>query len=209
MAFEHECGTIYDARVPPADCEFCVSLLVKVTKGMPFRGWRHIPGTKGGPKSKRRAEAKERRRRTKNKRRRIGPDRRRRLYVRDKYTCQNPTCGRHLPPDDPLHHLLTLDHIIPVSKGGTNRDNNLQAMCRTCNGKKGNAMPTDVDEPKAEAARRRQREGEAADERKRQRMLAIERRRADALRANGRPHSYWFNGIPPKPAADAKAPATV
>lgn len=31
----------------------------------------------------------------------------------------------------------TVDHIVPVSKGGTNDLGNLRAMCRPCNSKKG------------------------------------------------------------------------
>jgi len=33
---------------------------------------------------------------------------------------------------------LTLDHIKPLSKGGTNDNDNLQILCRKCNASKGN-----------------------------------------------------------------------
>ncbi len=31
---------------------------------------------------------------------------------------------------------LTIDHIVPVAQGGTDRKDNLQALCRSCNAKK-------------------------------------------------------------------------
>jgi 5-methylcytosine-specific restriction endonuclease McrA len=40
-------------------------------------------------------------------------------------------CGKHLEGND-----YTIDHIIPLNKGGTHDLHNLQAMCRVCNGTK-------------------------------------------------------------------------
>lgn len=50
-----------------------------------------------------------------------------RIYLRDGGACV--TCGAD---DD-----LTIDHIIPRSKGGTHDDDNLQTLCRSCNSRKG------------------------------------------------------------------------
>lgn len=36
--------------------------------------------------------------------------------------------------------LMTQDHILPKSKGGSDEDDNLITMCSYCNGKKGNKI---------------------------------------------------------------------
>lgn len=40
---------------------------------------------------------------------------------------------------------LTLDHKIPLSKGGTWKPSNLQLLCRKCNEEKADKMPWELD----------------------------------------------------------------
>lgn len=57
----------------------------------------------------------------------IGPKLRLEVYKRDGYRCVS--CG--------TSDSLSLDHIIPESKGGCSSIDNLQTMCVSCNSKKG------------------------------------------------------------------------
>jgi 5-methylcytosine-specific restriction endonuclease McrA len=59
---------------------------------------------------------------------------RKNILLRDHSTCQY--CGRQYPPSE-----LTLDHVLPRSRGGESAWDNLVACCKRCNHKKGNRTP--------------------------------------------------------------------
>jgi len=56
------------------------------------------------------------------------------VLIRDNYKCQY--CGSP--------NSLTIDHVIPVSKGGASSFENCVAACKKCNGKKGNKLPSEI-----------------------------------------------------------------
>lgn len=56
------------------------------------------------------------------------------IYLRDEYTCQY--CGLQPPTSQ-----LTLDHVIPKSKGGAKCWTNIITSCYDCNLKKANRTP--------------------------------------------------------------------
>jgi 5-methylcytosine-specific restriction endonuclease McrA len=62
---------------------------------------------------------------------------RKNVLLRDRYTCQ--FCGRVLSA-----HELTLDHVIPRSRGGHTDWDNLVACCHKCNNQKGDRMPEEA-----------------------------------------------------------------
>jgi 5-methylcytosine-specific restriction endonuclease McrA len=63
--------------------------------------------------------------------------RKRNIIWRDKNQCQY--CGQHFNSRD-----LTIDHIIPRSRGGGNTWLNLTACCKDCNQKKGPRTPEEA-----------------------------------------------------------------
>lgn len=56
------------------------------------------------------------------------------IFERDKYTCKYCGATKH----------LTIDHVIPVSRGGQNTWKNLVTCCFQCNNKKGNKTPEEA-----------------------------------------------------------------
>jgi hypothetical protein len=54
------------------------------------------------------------------------------IYLRDGLACV--WCGSTIEDGNPL----TLDHLVPQSKGGSNHERNLVTSCRRCNSSRGN-----------------------------------------------------------------------
>jgi len=65
---------------------------------------------------------------------------RKNILLRDRSSCQY--CGTTLPSGE-----LTLDHVIPRSRGGLSTWENLVACCHPCNRRKGNQLPHEADMP--------------------------------------------------------------
>ncbi|MBD2447815.1 HNH endonuclease [Nostoc sp. FACHB-152] len=60
---------------------------------------------------------------------RIPPEVRKYVFQRDKYQCKS--CGKTSIETD-----LTIDHIIPLARGGQNDISNLHTLCWICNQQK-------------------------------------------------------------------------
>jgi 5-methylcytosine-specific restriction endonuclease McrA len=63
------------------------------------------------------------------------------LFARDEYTCQY--CGRTAFDLKP-REALTRDHLIPLSRGGSNEWTNVVTACSSCNTRKSNRMPSEI-----------------------------------------------------------------
>jgi 5-methylcytosine-specific restriction endonuclease McrA len=63
------------------------------------------------------------------------------LFARDEYRCQ--FCGR-AQGELRYRECLTRDHLVPLSRGGTNDWRNVLTACSTCNTRKGNRLPEEV-----------------------------------------------------------------
>ena len=63
---------------------------------------------------------------------------RKNILLRDRYTCQY--CGHTSPASE-----LTMDHVIPRSRGGGSTWENLVTSCIRCNNRKGSRTPEEAD----------------------------------------------------------------
>lgn len=61
-----------------------------------------------------------------------------------KYRCQY--CGK-------TKRIMTVDHVIPKAKGGTDAWSNLTCACKTCNDNKGDRTPEEANMPNPETVR--------------------------------------------------------
>ena len=59
------------------------------------------------------------------------------IFVRDNFTCQY--CGVKLGK-----RQCTVDHVIPKSRGGKNKFDNVVCSCFECNNKKGDRLPSEA-----------------------------------------------------------------
>jgi len=75
------------------------------------------------------------------------------IHKRDDYFCQY--CGRDGLDSLDSWHELTVDHFIPIGKGGTSEEKNLVTCCGYCNAIKGNRIFDSLDQAKEYILKRR------------------------------------------------------
>ncbi len=76
----------------------------------------------------------------KHPKRNIPPLTNRELFLRDAHLCMY--CGGEY-----RESFLTRDHVLPISRGGTDRWSNVVTACRHCNTSKGNKTPEEAKMP--------------------------------------------------------------
>ncbi|WP_310599874.1 HNH endonuclease [Desulfobulbus sp.] len=59
-------------------------------------------------------------------------------------------CGRQVG-----YHNLTMDHVIPLTRGGRSTKDNLVPCCKECNNKKKSLLPVEWEEYMADLHRRK------------------------------------------------------
>jgi 5-methylcytosine-specific restriction endonuclease McrA len=63
------------------------------------------------------------------------------VWERDDYRCVRCGAVSVFGPPELRTNPLGIDHIFPVSLGGSNDVDNLQVLCRSCNSQKGTKWP--------------------------------------------------------------------
>jgi hypothetical protein len=106
------------------DFWFIKQMATTVNYGEPWEGVGHVAYNPAATASRSRGILRER----------IKPSDRVKVLVRDNYQCRMCGIGR---VDGAV---LELDHVHPVSKGGSNDLTNLQVLCRECNSGKSNKI---------------------------------------------------------------------
>lgn len=120
------------------------------------------------------------------KRKSTGKRQRFRIFQRDRFTCSY--CGR-TPPTI----VLVIDHVIPVSKGGTGDEENLITSCESCNQGKADKLLSDIPRP-IEAALAEQIERREQIEEYNRFLMSARRREQKTARELGR---YWCDQMRP------------
>lgn len=103
-----------------------------------------------------------------------------RAYLLIKYAYRCAYCGK---ADGPFE----LDHILPRSRGGSNRIANLALACHDCNAAKGNQTAVEFGHPEVEAQAKRPLKDAAA-------VNATRFKVVEALRGCGLPLGSWSGG---------------
>lgn len=67
----------------------------------------------------------------------LSKDKRVSIYDKSKHFCS--LCGKPL-----TYGEMTVDHIVPLSRGGENKEDNLRCVCEECNKLKGNRMDSEM-----------------------------------------------------------------
>ena len=104
---------------------------------------------------------------------------RRSVYNRDDYTCY--ICGKKVV----VGVDATVDHYVPRSKGGTNREKNLRTCCKPCNEAKG-SMRTEPTEEWGDVGKKKQSQSQQKRQSRKIKRRAERRKQKEAMRVENR-----------------------
>lgn len=123
----------YQARAKTANCKVCGAAFTRLPIKGPFSG---TCSTRCRNKDASKAGKKTRRERIKKgfRKDRIS---RSVVFGLAKWKCKSCGVSVHWPTGDHLPTEATIDHIVPIAKGGLHVYSNVQCLCRKCNTAKG------------------------------------------------------------------------